>query len=337
MTDDRTPGEFDLIDRIRDLLPAAPDDLAIGPGDDCAGVRIAGGRLLLLTCDALVEGRHFSREYIGPYDLGRRLAAVNLSDIAAMGGTPLYALASLVIPDDEAAAWTGETARGITDELSRFGAHLVGGNLAGGAIGPVADLTLVGEVREDRVLRRSGAREGDALLVTGRLGSSSAGMRLLRGTAAWQEGFDLLARAHLHPQARIGEGILLARSGSCTAAIDLSDGLASDLVHICEASGLGAEVSMPALPVPEETRRAAAALGCQVEDLVLTGGEDYELLFTAPEEDAAELAGAIEAGTGTPVSRIGTMTGAKGVRYLDGNGEEVPPPGGGWDHFTLRP
>jgi thiamine-monophosphate kinase len=333
VNDNGSPGEFELIDRIREILPDPPEELAIGPGDDCAGVRIPGGRLFLMTCDSLVEGRHFSRNFLGPYDLGRRLAAVNLSDIAAMGGRPLYALASLALSPDEAAAWTGEMARGMTGELSRFGAHLVGGNLSSTPAGVMADMTLLGEVEEDRVLLRSGARSGDAVMVTGHLGSSTAGRRLLAGRARWREGFDALARAHVLPEPRIREGLVLARSGTCTSAIDISDGLASDLAHVCKASGVGAEIRIASIPALRATLEAASALDVPPEDLILSGGEDYELLFTAPEDRADELAVSVEEETGTPVSRIGAVTAAGGIRYLDDNGVEAPPPGTGWDHF----
>lgn len=334
MNEREFPGEFELIDRIVRALPEKPSGIVIGPGDDCAGVEVAPGRLLLLTCDTLVEGKHFSRRYLGPYDLGRRLAAVNLSDIAAMGGLPLYALVSLVLSEEEAGAWTGEMARGVTVELSRFGAHLVGGNLSGAPAGTVADMTLVGEVGKESVLRRSGAREGDAILVTGYLGSSSAGLRLLGSAETWDEGFDELARAHVLPDPRIPEGLLLARSGNCTSAIDISDGLSSDLAHLCAASGVGADVNFDELPVLEATRRAAALLDLPVEKLVLSGGEDYELLFTVPEEHTAVVLSTLGAESGVPVTRIGTITGRDGgIRYLDAGGNELPPPEGGWDHF----
>jgi thiamine-monophosphate kinase len=335
MTPHEPRGERAMIERIRTLLPRAGSDVLIGPGDDCAAIASADGGLLLLTCDVLVEDRHFTRASIGPRDLGRRLAAVNLSDIAAMGGEPTHALASLVLPQDLAPEWSLEITRGISEELARFGALLIGGNLSGTGGGIVADLTLLGRVERDRVLRRSGARAGDAILVTGALGGSAAGLHVLaaRSPEAEQTHAAVVA-IHRRPRPRVREGRTVARSGRAHAMIDLSDGLATDLAHVCRESGVGAEIDLAALPVLDETRAAAAALGLELQRLVLSCGEDYELLFTADEADAAEIAREVEAQTGTRVTRIGRILEAgRGLRYVDAAGNAVPKPAPGWDHF----
>jgi len=331
-------GEFELIERFRRLLPRPPREIVIGPGDDCAAVAVEPDRLLLLTCDALVEGRHFTRGTLDAEALGRRLAAVNLSDIAAMGGEPRHAVLSLVLPPDAAEAWAEGLVRGAAAELGDFGAWLVGGNLASTAGGIVVDLTLCGAVERKRVLRRSGARVGDVLLVTGQLGASAIGQRLLAtGNRTLAERYPDAVSAHLRPRPRVREGRAIALAGGATAMIDVSDGLASDLLHLCHESGVGAEIEIAALPIASATREAARELGLSVEPLVLGGGEDYELLLTAPEAAADALGRRVRETTGTPLTRVGRITeAAAGASWLDAAGRRSPLTASGWDHFRAE-
>lgn len=325
-------GEFDLIRRFRDLLPGPPGDLVIGPGDDCAAFDGGDGRLWLLTCDALVDGRHFRLNRSDPELLGRRLAAVNLSDVAAMGGSPRFALVSMVLPAGFDESTSEQVVRGISAELGRYGACIAGGNLSGGDQ-LVLDMTLVGEAGRSEVLLRRGAQEGDAILVTGRPGSSAAGLAVLERDGDATRFADLI-QAHLEPTARIEAGRAIAGSGLATAMIDLSDGLLADLGHLCTASGTGADIRTEAIHISDSLKEAAAFTGIDPLQWVLSGGEDYELLFTAPGEAVEELS-VIAANAGQcPVTVIGTITaGDTGVRCIDGDGADVTPGVGGWDHI----
>ena len=323
-------GEFDLIRRFRDLLPEPPGDLVIGPGDDCAAFDAGDGRLWLMTCDALVEGRHFRLDRTDPFTLGRRLATVNLSDIAAMGGSPRFALVSLVLSHrfDEPASEA--LVRGAVAELGRSGACIAGGNLSGGEE-LVADMTLVGEVAGGEVLRRDGACEGDSILVTGRPGSAAAGLALLE-RAGSEPRFDPLIRACQEPRARVETGRAIAALGMATAMIDISDGLLADLGHLCAASGVGAELRCGSFDLNGALQEAAEAVGVDPLQWVLSGGEDYELLFTAPPGSVDQLVEAGERAGGCPVTVIGTVTGS-GIRCLDAAGDPINPKHNGWDHF----
>lgn len=326
-------GEFGLIARIARLAGTAAAGAELGIGDDTAVLDTGGERLLLATIDIQVEGRHFLRERTDAYRLGRRTAAINLSDIGAMGGEPRWALVSLALPGDLDVAWVDELYRGLTEELGRFGAAVVGGNLSGAAA-IVIDLALLGAVERGRVLRRDGARPGDVILVTGTLGASAAGRSALD---AGLDGADPVVAdavtAHRTPAPRVPEGRAIAAAGGATAMLDLSDGLSSDLGHICDASGVGAVVDARRLPVAEGARRLAARLGLDPVRLAVAGGEDYELLFTAPPPAVAPLREAVRAATGIAVAEIGRITHATEGRWLVDGETRVPLAATGWDHF----
>jgi thiamine-monophosphate kinase len=201
----------------------------------------------------------------------------------------------------------------------------------------VADLSLIGEVEEDRLLRRSGAKLGDAVLVTGHLGTSACGLRIVSDHEERIGDFPRVVRSHLEPCARVAEGRVLSASGEVHAMIDLSDGLSTDLSHMCRESAVGAEIDWNDLPVEAETRAAAASLNIPLPDLVLSGGEDYELLFTAAETRADKLAERVHAETGTPISRIGRITELeRGIRIRDAKGKMKELVAEGWDHFDSR-
>ncbi len=327
-------GEFGLIDRIAGLAPAQDPNLVVGIGDDCAAFRPTPGLLTLATCDVQVEGRHFLRQRIGPYELGRRSAAINLSDIGAMGGRPRYALVSLALPEATEVAWVDELYRGMREELGRFGAYVIGGNLSGSADGVVIDITLLGEVVQERMLLRSGARPGDAVLVTGRLGDSALGrLALERAMGRTDAAAAKLVQAHLTPTPRVREGQAIAETGLGASLIDVSDGLAGDLGHICERSKVGARLEASRLPISKEAKAAAASLGVDVLPLALHGGEDYELIVTCKPGQASRLARAVEQATGTPLTQIGTITKGPGMTLVLPDGAERPLEPRGWDHY----
>jgi thiamine-monophosphate kinase len=332
----RDIGEFGLIERLA-TLAGRGGGVVLGIGDDTAVLDTGGPRLLLATIDIQVEGRHFRRDRIDARRLGQRTAAVNLSDIGAMGGVPRWALVSLALPPDLEVAWVEDLYRGLTAELDRFGVVVVGGNLSGGA--PiVVDLALLGEVERGRVLRRDGARPGDLILVTGTLGASAAGRFALdAGLDPADPHVAPLVEAHLTPAPRLREGQAAAATGRVTAAIDLSDGLSSDLGHLCDASGVGAVVEAERLPLRAETRVVAARLGLDPVGLALAGGEDYELLLTAPPQALPELAAAVGAATGVALTAIGAITPAAEGRWLVRDGRRLPLAASGWNHFRREP
>ncbi len=335
----RDLGEFGLIDRISRRLPPPGEGVVVGIGDDVAVLRL--GRddtrsLLLATCDIQVEDVHFLRSRITPQQLGRKVVAINVSDIAAMGGLPRYLLVSLVLPKETEVAFVDGLYEGMQEECARWGVTIVGGNMAHSPAGIVVDVFLLGEVEPGFLLQRSGARVGDRVLVTGTLGDSAAGLTLIlhpETECAPEHRRELLER-HLVPAPRLPEGRTIARSGLATAMIDVSDGLASDIGHICEMSQVGVEIYAEALPISEAALALARSVGKDPREWALFGGEDYELLFTAPPDRAEELVLRVQEETGTRVSVVGEIVPAeKGRHLVRADGTHVPLQAGGWDHF----
>lgn len=329
-------GEFPLIHRVAQRLPAYRPDVRVGVGDDVAVLEGDEGAYLLATCDIQVEGVHFLRDRITPYQLGRKAAAINLSDIAAMGGEPLHFLVSLALPPDTEVAWVDALYDGLREEASRYGADIVGGNMAktGGPI--VVDLFLLGQVPREHLLLRSGARPGDEVWVTGFLGNSAAGLALLLqpDLPVEEAAREAVLAAHLTPTPRVREGQAIARRGQATAMIDLSDGLSSDVGHICEESRVGVRLWAGSLPTSPAARQVARLAGKQAWQWALGGGEDYELCFTAPPGAGEELAAAVREATGTQVTQVGEILPEEGGRWLRlEDGSEVPLAEAGWDHF----
>ncbi|MGQ9467266.1 MAG: thiamine-phosphate kinase [Anaerolineae bacterium] len=330
-------GEFGLIARIAHALPAPGERVIVGIGDDVAVLRPDETRYILATCDIQVENVHFLRDRITPRQLGRKAVAINVSDIAAMGGVPRHLLVSLVLPKDTEVAFVDGLYEGMQEECLRWGAEIVGGNMAHSPGGIVVDLFLLGEVEPDRLLRRSGARVGDRVLVTGTLGDSAAGLALVLHpeVACPDDHRRWVLERHLTPTPRLREGRAIAQSGLATAMIDVSDGLASDIGHICEMSGVGVRIWADALPISGAARAVAEALGSDALDWALFGGEDYELLFTAPAERAAELAHRVQEETGTHITIIGEVAPAEeGMTLIHRDGVPVSLRKGGWDHFA---
>ncbi len=331
-------GEFGLIDRIAAMLPASPRDVVVGIGDDVAVLRAGGPELLLATCDAQVEGVHFLRSTITPYQLGRKIIAINASDIAAMGGNPAWALVSMALPPDTEVSFVDELYRGMREELQRAGAAIVGGNLSRTRTQMVIDLSLLGRVHPEHLILRKGARPGDAILVTGWLGDSRAGLEVIGhpGIAIPEDVRHRVMERHLTPVPRVKEGQALGRSGLVHAMADVSDGLVGDIGHICRASRVGAEIDIESLPVSPQCRAVAHATGGSPEQWALSGGEDYELLFTTAPESAAEACGVVEALTGAPCRVVGRIMGEEPlvvIRHRDGRREVLSTEAAGWDHF----
>lgn len=330
-------GEFPLIDRLTQYLPPYLSDVVRGVGDDVAVVRLSAERYLLLTCDIQVEGVHFLPEAITPYQLGRKIAAINLSDIGAMGGRPSHALVSLALPPDTEAEYLDAMYQGLAEEMSRYQADVVGGNMAR-ANQMIIDLFLTGEVAPAHLLLRNGARPGDQVVVTGRLGASRAGLALvlepeLRSRLP-EAHVEAVLQAHLTPTPRVAEGQFAGAFGGVTAAIDVSDGLAADVGHICDESKVGVRLFAQALPIEESTRAVAQAAGADPLHWALFGGEDYELCLAVAPERAALLVKALPEATGTPAWLIGEFVPVQAGRTIvwpDGHQSPLTPRG--WDHF----
>ncbi len=329
-------GEFSLIDRIRKILPVSRNkDLLVDIGDDTAVVRLDGKRALLLTCDIQVEGRHFLFDRTTPYRVGRRSMAVNLSDIASMGGKPTYALVSLGLPAELPVESFDRLFEGMRDEMLAHGAYVIGGNLARTREELVVDVTMVGETALSRVLTRGGARPGDRIFVTGTLGASGAGMEALKAFGKKVPGkYRELVNRHVLPVPRVEMGQRISRSGVASSMIDLSDGVAGDLYHICERSGVGAEIREDLLPLPKHIGEIAEVSGRSILDLALHNGEDYELLFTVPPGASERKVRALPGKTGIPVTEIGRIVGRKeGYCLVDSRGGKTALKPSGWDHF----
>lgn len=329
-------GEFALIERLHGLVAVERPDVIVGIGDDVAVLSVDGDQWLLATVDCQVEDVHFLRRAITPAQLGRRALAINLSDLAAMGGYPLFALVSLGLPDSLDVLWVEELYHGLGHEARQHGVAIVGGNMTRSPGGIWVDVTVLGRVRCDEVVLRSGARPGDLVLVTGQLGAAAAGLQLLLDpelTHVVGDPEPALTR-HFTPTPRLAEAGVIARSRQATAMIDLSDGLSSDIGHICEQSGVGVRLWAEALPIAPAARAIAAARGEPPWNIALAGGEDYELCFTAPPDAAASLAAAIQEQTGAPVTVVGEILPAETGRWLRlPEGDAIPLAPRGWEHF----
>ena len=330
-------GEFGIIDRIRRLLPATSTDVVVGIGDDVAVLDTGGPHYLLATCDIQVENVHFVRHGISPRQLGRKVIAINVSDIAAMGGRPRWALVSLGLPPDLQVDFIDELYHGLEAQTQAAGIAIVGGNLSQ-IDGPlVIDLFLLGESDRDCLLRRDGAQVGDVVMVTGKLGASRAGLELLLRPhlQVSEETRAKVLAAHLTPQPRLAEGQLLAASKRVHAMLDVSDGILSDLGHLCEASQVGSALELAKVPISQACRDVARAAGVNPEDWALTGGEDYQLLFAVPPGDVAAVQELLSTGTGAMTTVIGHIEPASsGITLIRSDGTAEPLAGNvGWNHF----
>lgn len=320
-------SEFDLIKQYFTRQRAQRATTLLGIGDDCALLAPSAGKLLAVSSDMLVEGRHFIQG-ADPVTLGHKCLAVNLSDLAAMGATPLGFTLALALPAADP-VWLDGFSRGLFALADAFDCELVGGDTTKGPLNIC--ITIFGELTPGQALRRAAAQPGDDIWISGTLGDARLALAGYLGELALDE--DALARAgtRLHaPTPRVALGRLLAEGGLAHAALDISDGLVGDLGHILNASKVGATLDLDALPAgpvlarqPRELRRRFSA----------AGGDDYELCFTAP---AAQHAAIVAAGArcGTAVTRVGRIEAEAGLRMVDGDGRPLELDLRGWDHFS---
>lgn len=327
-------AERAVIRRIRQGATPA-DGVTVGIGDDCAVLEPTAGHRLLATTDLLLEDVHFRRRYAEPADVGWKSLAVNLSDIASMGGRPRWALVALACPAETTLDEVDAFYEGARDVGSRHAVTIVGGDTTASPAGWLVNVTLLGEAVTP--VLRSGARTGDVVAVTGPLGRAAAGLAVLELPSApdgvGAEALASVTSAHLRPAPRVAEGRWLADAGGVTAMIDLSDGLATDLAHVAEESGAHCRVEIERLPIDPATRDVAQALGADPLAWATGGGEDYELLLTCEARGLDRLSEGLERATGTRLHAIGTVTGpGSGVSFVDARGREVPV-AGGFEHF----
>ncbi|MEW6683611.1 MAG: thiamine-phosphate kinase [Nitrospirota bacterium] len=328
-------GEFGLIDRLVRLCPTTSPRLRIGVGDDAAVLTSQAGTDLLVTTDVLVEGVDFKR-LVWPFErLGEKALVVNLSDIAAMGGRPVAFFVALSLPALARVRDAEALYRGLGRAARRYGVVLAGGDVSAAPCWSIA-VTVIGEVPRGRALTRSGARPGDLLCVTGTLGDSAAGLDLLgrgqrvpRGLA--QTHARWLIDRHQRPTPRLEIGTRLAQQRLATSAIDLSDGLAADVRRLCEASGLGVEIDLTALPLSAALRAHATVARREATNYALGGGEDFELLVTVPPRQLGRAKRLVA--TDAPLTVIGRVTPARrGLAVIDAKGRR-PLPRIGYEHF----
>ncbi|MDO8447124.1 MAG: thiamine-phosphate kinase [Deltaproteobacteria bacterium] len=339
----RDLGEFGLIKRISKRSRIRDSSVMVGIGDDAAVITppspplnkggMGGVAPLLITTDSLVEDVHFRRDS-PPEALGWKALAVNISDIAAMGGMPKHYLLSLSVPEGISVDYLDRLFAGMTDAARRHGLSLIGGDTTSSPDRIYISVTVIGEASKN-ILLRKGAKAGDQIFVTGTLGDSALGLRMLEesGVGSWELGVkDLklktIINRHLRPVPRVKEGILLANSGTITSMIDISDGLLADLGHICEESKVGATVWADKIPLSKGFKSLSDRFGGI--DLALSGGEDYELLFTV---NGKEVKNFLSEAKGVKSTHIGEITKGKGVRVVGKDGQLHIPQRSGYEHF----
>lgn len=327
-------GERALIRHIRGRLPPAPGALMVGPGDDAAVFAPERGAFQVITTDAVVEGIHFDRRFSSLADVGHRALAVNLSDIAAMGARPEYALLSFILPDQITTSDVDELLDGILATAGGVGVTVAGGNIARSPGPLVVDVTVTGSARPRRILTRGGGKPGDALYVTGSIGAAAAGLDYLRSRQPTDprtgEMAGCIAR-HRRPEARVRVGMLLGRNRAASACMDLSDGLADAVRQIAEASGTGAVIDAAALPI--DPAAAAWFTSKQMDPVhaALSGGDDFELLFAVPKKFRGRLRGVQRDARGLAITRIGELR--DGADLILQRGTEPARLPDGFSHF----
>ncbi len=329
--------EIELVRGIRKILSGDAPGVVVGVGDDAAVVD-PRPHPAVLTTDMLVEGVHFEIGATSPHDLGHKAVSVNVSDIAAMGGSPRFGLASVAVPEKLEASWVMELYGGMRQASNDYGMTMVGGDTSR-AERAVLSVTVIGEVGSGRAVTRSGARPGDALVVTGSLGGSAGGLWVARAQHGSQtealssEWGRALVALHERPVARVGEGQTLGASGA-TAMIDLSDGLALDLTRLCEESACGARIQLEAIPLAAGLEELRSLMKPEPLDLALHGGEDYELLAAMPKDAVEPARESLRERFGTFLTEIGEITAGPGVTAVGDDGSEDPLEAKGWDHFA---
>lgn len=314
-------SEKEFIEWLTKKTHISHKDIAVGIGDDAAVVRVEKGMQFLFTCDTQVEGIHFLRNLMTPQQIGWRAISAAVSDIAAMGGKPLYCLTALLLPKTTTSTFAQNLYRGILAACDFYKMDSIGGNMTQNSA-VVIDTFVVGQVHK-RPITRSGAQPGDRVYVTGTLGDAALGLCVLKDPRFLSRGdVGQLVKRYVSPLARVKEGMRIAEEKAVTAMIDVSDGLSTDVGHLCDESNVEVEIFADKLPISAILREAARFLNKDALDLALNGGDDYELCFTAKKEISQ------------PVTAIGNiLPKEKGRWVVLANGKKIPLQSKGWNHY----
>ena len=325
-------GEFRVISSIRSDLKDFQKEVIVGIGDDTAVIKVSGEKLLLFTSDSLVEDVHFKWDYTSPFQVGWKALVVNISDVAAVGGNPTHCLVSLALPSDTERNLVREVYRGLKKAASKYRVGIVGGDTVR-APSFIITVSLLGEVKRENIVLRSGAKPGDLIYVTGQLGSSGAGLACLKAPN-WKvkpEIRQFLIKKHLMLSPRLVEGQKIASSQIATSMIDLSDGLASDLHRLAEESKVGAVLWEDEFPTALATEQLAKVMGKSLLEWILYGGEDYELLFAVPPNKKEKLRQTL----GFPHTLIGEIVDRdQGIYLKNRGGNRTKIEDRGYNHFS---
>ena len=328
-------GEFGLLKKLSGQFKSTHPRVIKGIGDDTSVTVQDETKYLLCTTDTLVEDIHFSLKHTSSYNLGKKAVSISLSDIAAMGGAPTFLLTSIILPASTPVDFINLLYKGIKERADEFAVALVGGNTSASPEKIVITTIMLGEVPKDQVIFRKGASAGDVIYVTGRLGDSSLGLKI------WKEKDDKIITdpflkdamlAHIDPFPRVREGRKLAEKKLATSMIDISDGLISELRHITEESMVGAKIWLDKIPISTALKRWLLDHPADIT-LSLSGGEDYELLFTAPKANTPMIENLAKE-LGIPITQIGEIVPQEyGISVLDDKGGVFQPPSNGFEHW----
>ena len=327
-------GEFKLIEKITKDAIYDNQRVVVGIGDDAAAEKISSGHLLLSTCDGLVDGVHFLFDKISPRQLGRKSVAVNLSDIAAMGGRPTSILITLALPKDITVNWVEDLYVGIKEMCSLYKVNIMGGDMVSSTVISIG-VTALGEVKPENLIKRAGACVGDAIMITGSLGDSGAGLEIIKRGLENETHWSNLVEKHLNPTPQVFEGQFLAETGFVTSMNDISDGLASEIREISEASKVGIEIWEESIPYSSLLLEAAEKFVISPVNLALTGGEDYQLVFTCKYNRSKELTESFIKEFSKEVHFIGQVKELEyGVKLKSINGQCKELLARGYNHFV---
>jgi thiamine-monophosphate kinase len=328
-----THTEDAIVARISHALAAGRHGLRLGPGDDAAIIAPRRGTEVVVTCDAFLEGVHFLADAHPADSVGYKALARATSDLAAMGATPRWFLLTLALPAERAGRWLGEFLRGLRRAARSLGLRLAGGDTTKCAR-MAASVTVIGEIAPGRAVTRAGARPGDLIYVSGRLGRAGLGLALVRAGLGRSRRFRGLVRPHLYPRIRVELGRWLAERRIASAMMDISDGLSTDLARLCRASGVGARLDRERIPrvvIPEAIGRQLAGSNLDALSLALDGGDDYELLFTVPPRHLTALRRAPDA---AELAAVGEITSDRRIMVVAPDGPAQPLGRRGWDPFS---
>lgn len=318
-----------MIEKLRRKIKQRSKNIKIGIGDDCA-VITGSGRNMLFTTDILIENIHFDLKYFSPEILGEKAIAVNLSDIAAMGGAPLYILISLGIPVSTRVKFIEKLYEGFESMADKYSCSIIGGDISSSYSGLIINITIIGDVKKNAYTSRAGARIKDKIFLTGTVGDSAAGLELLKRGKKIK---NKLTEKHLSPKPRLKEGKILAEETGVSSMIDISDGLFSDLKRICEESKCGAKIYMDKIPISRSLHQWEKPINNDIFDYALYGGEDYELLFTVGEKKIKNLQKRWQK-MKIPITCIGEISSKKNsITLVYPGGKEKPIFKTGYDHF----